>query len=440
MDPPAVCNAEVILELSRKFQKLHVNNLDAFDLEEKRAAVNEKAKSLVKIISKHGSQIRELNLNFPVFNSIAEFREIMINLPLLEKVVVNGLQCMELSKKEISDSHPILMTLLKSVSITNSNFEIFKCFTAPKMNHFELDSTDHELDGVKDFLKAVVGLESMDVSGWQLIESNPKELKLKKLRVGSKFCDKSEKVFLKFLKSQSASLEYLELPFISGDVLAEIFSQPGHLKTLVIGPSKLPIDEEFYKKLRTFRRLKEFRLSNYRDDRIVKGILGNCPNVEILQLPFLFNPSELLPFITINNPKLKKLTIFDVRAEIGPEVQFKFLTHLQVESVRHLKFAVNLIENTPSIETLKLQHDGFVNLGDLNELLNQPSLKHLKLCGSAWMLKKIYDAIKVDYKKLKTLELETADGMKFFFRFPVDSSQWNPNCRYFDTLNESALI
>lgn len=417
-----------ILGLNRRFQTLRIG-------------YTSETEPLLRIIANHGSHLRKMQLWHVRLNCPEEFRQMLSFSPLLATLQIGDLRFDKMIKETTWRIEPAKLPSLQNAKIGNSDTELFRCFTAAKLLSLELGEFTNGLENLVGFLKSTDKLESLSVYDWAAMrtfqdDSRQQSFMLKKLSMGLDLEDQDAEGFINFLASQAASLESLEIRSVPREVLKMIFSHPGNLKILIFADDEIPDDEEFYENLKPIEGLKElnFRFSANSNEISVKGILTCCPNIERLSAPQLEDVSELLPFIAINNPKLKRLAIKVIESELGSEWNFKFLTHLEVEIVEDLSLDMKFIANNPSIESFVANHvePESMEFEDFDELLNQPNLKHLKIGGPFEAMKEIYEATKCGYGNLVSLELEVHAERKLFFKFPHDGSQWNPNCHYFD--------
>lgn len=86
-------------------------------------------------------------------------------------------------------------------------------------------------------------------------------------------------------------------------------------------------------------------------------------------------------------------------------------------------FWLNFVIKNPTIEPLylKLLEHNSISGAQVGALLVHPSLKNLKIRGTFKQIKDIYDKIKLDYGKLKTLDLRTTEWyVEASFVFPAD--------------------
>lgn len=448
---PWIENLEEILSINRKFQTILIA-LDEFNLPK---AVEKEAKAILQVMSRHGSQVRLLDLSNVHLDCPDDFGVIVRSVPLLEKLKVLDLSFAK-SEHEANIA-PVLLKCLRSVRISEkSDSTIFKYFTAPHITSLDLlGSFSNDFAHTMKFLKSGHHLESMELGKFAFLkffhtESKISDLKLKKMSLLTSIFAEVVSTQVgenldEFLKSQATTLEYLQLDWASREVLKTIFTRLKQLKILHADLQFLPADKEFYEALKPMASLEEiYSEYEFPNEVAAEGILGNCPNLAFLTVPNDMKATALLPFIAVNNPKLKKLSIHSMTAQMEPEVKFHSLSELSVFFVDNLTFVTAFIANNPSIETLNAECvvGETLNVEALKALTNQPNLKHLKFGGWFETLKKIYDVIKIDYKNLKSLELRVSyrSDMRrptLCFEFPDDIELWDGKCEYFDRRTSS---
>jgi len=169
-----------------------------------------------------------------------------------------------------------------------------------------------------------------------------------------------------------------------------------------------------------------------------KGILINCNNLETLNARH--DPNQhipnLLPFIAANCPMLNKLSL-DTIIAVSSEIKLDRLKSLHIQSCINFEYLTAFLNNNAALETLSLNLVEETNIPDdtiIEALLSQSNLYHLIVTAGYNALKAIYTKVKEDYRKLKSLELQTLSKAveNIFIQFPNDKSKWQPNDTFFD--------
>lgn len=365
---------EEILGIRRKFQSMRVNNRSnnyKFD-----------AGELLKVVSNHGAQIRELFLYRVGLEGADDLIGIFSHLPLLEKLQIAGLKF----QKKVSCEKPLRMGKLKEIRCLGNGLYSFECFTAPRLTHLQISGPKQYSKGLENFLAAAVELKTLEIHDWQVIRKvkghlNLPAFKLEKLLVGE-IVKSGAPQFVTFLKTQAASLKDFEIKMFPREILPDIFANISNLRKLKIPASIMDDDKEVFGKLSPFKRLKELRFTMPGCFAMimtsVQAFLAKCPNLEILDAGTHYNFYTLLPFIVVNNPKLKKMKIRNVAANLGPSEKFKCLTHLEIATVSDLSIMMRFIDNCPSIETLIVNDINLKCLNQFSELKNQLAIRNVK--------------------------------------------------------------
>ena len=398
-----------------------------------------------KVAESCGSRVRKLIMQDADFKSSSVLSNILLSMPLLEELEIRELRC-----PEKFPLRSVKLNRLKVLKISNVDWKFFQYMKAPNVTTFEVDDSemnisDDSVEFLTSFLKSSADLESLGIEEYiidkifcsKAIKSFP--LKLKKIDFQNN--DLTDQHFARFLATQASSLEELEIQFGSRDIYEVIFKEMKVLKTLRMNMDTLPTDKEFYDRLKPIKSLKEiFSNFGFSDEVSAKGILGNCPNLEVLNVTMHGNGFDLLSFIAINNPKITTLSIKTLKGHTSPDIKFRSLKQLQLYEVKNIEFLLTFIRNNPALETLSIWwiDEDVLQPKDLDVLMDESNLRHLKFMGECETMKAIYDKLKVDYKNLKSLELSvnygSLTGMPvLYFEFPEDVTKWNPQCEYFDS-------
>jgi hypothetical protein len=225
----------------------------------------------------------------------------------------------------------------------------------------------------------------------------------------------------------------LEFEHASREILETIFTKLIHLKRLKLNANTLPIDKEFYDQMTPFDFLTEFHV----DDRIpnedaARGLFINFPNLEVLSVDC--DPhgiiSNIMPFIVVNNSRLRNLSIDTMKVQKDPDLKFKNLEVLHVFLFKKISYLVEFLKQNPTIHTLHVKwiYDQIFIDEVIEKLMNETKLKHLKFGGRLETMKAVYDKIKMDSNNLKSLELEfKTDNVNHTLKFelPPDPMHWD---------------
>lgn len=434
------------MNLERKFQSMSVtlsssNYPNAVEL-------------FTQICVQHGSQIRKLSLVEADFKRVNELYDILSSLPLLEVLEISRTKFTLPACEELSCIQPVQIRKLKSLKVDRSNWILFQYSIGSQITSLATTGTVIR-PGKKwliNFLEASTKLESIEfdfvafsnVFQSRLVGNFPFKLRRFKYISYSYSSENAEidENFERFLESQAPSLQELVIGYASAGIVATIFLKLKFLKKLRINSVSLPHNQEFYDGLKPSLSLTEVTCHDIvLDETAARGFLGNCPNLESLKAihDSVGVISSNLQFIARHNPKLKALSIETLGAQLKPEVRFGSLKFIHLQHVEDVKVLLSFLGSNSTIETLSVREVVEENLIDefVEALLGHPNVNYLRLGGSFEAIKKIYDKIKVDYGKLKSLELNLIleNGTEVptaMLKFPDDPANWDVKCEVFD--------
>lgn len=375
-----------------------------------------------EVAARHGSQIRKLDFatgESDIYNHLSAIFESM---PLLEDLEITTYRS-TLIRAHSPDVIQVNLKHLRNLIIENEDFSIFQHFLAPNVVAVKVEGGVQGEQGrglekplVNFLLNApklkLLSLDHRSFNAFFQTEHEIIPFKLQKFKLFWMNVDctpNSWLNFLSFLNSQAHTLERLQLSSRpSPEVLVAFFNLLTNLKTLFIILSLLPTEEEFYKLLKPSKSLTKVRSwfgkrNRFPNENAAKGFLGNCPNLEKLEV--LIEP-EILAFLAINNPKLKELKVSSLTTQAQAEVRFKCLNCFHIIIVGDLELLLTFIRNNPTLTTLKT---GFVEKNVFTEevltkLMSESNLVHLRFKGLSDTIETIMSSI-AHYEKLKTLTL-----------------------------------
>lgn len=402
----------------------------------------------LNISFRHGSQIRKLTLGEVEFKRFKDFSDVLTYMPLLEDLEMFKLKfALPGENKKLNNMKPVALKYLKSLKVAACSWIVFQYLIGSQITTLTLTSTviRPEVKCLLNFLEASTKLETLEIDNKAfnyIFQQENLPVRLKRFKslafTYSLEVDPTNDNFKVFLESQAFCLEELELNYVTRDVLKTIVNKLKKLRHLRINANSLPSDKEFYDQINPMKSLKEIEVHDEVDDDVaLTGLLGNCPNLELLKALYGTNDvsSRNIPFMMVNNEKIKYLHIDALKTEIGAEIKLPSLQFLHVESGSNIKYLLAFIANNTSITTLSLGAiDKETSMNDfLDTLMNSTGIKHLKLSGDFDTMQAVYDKIKVDYKNLKTLALKIERVKPVLsFVFPEEKSRWDSRCPFFD--------
>jgi hypothetical protein len=174
----------------------------------------------------------------------------------------------------------------------------------------------------------------------------------------------------------------------------------------------------------------------------VKEFLKCCKNLKKLILNDTDNliANDLYNSISFSLVKLESLSILNFSLNYDPLNAIKCLKFFSIRILNNvdqwLKFIL-LHQNLETINAGWMQRDFDVHV--IEQIINLTKIKSMKFGGRFIANKKIYDAVKNDYKNLRILELRVSNydeikNLKFIF--PIDKKLFNPRCLYFEENND----
>lgn len=192
-----------IINIQRKFQSLRV--------ELKWRDCQKEIQTLNSILRHHGFHLRHLTLSSVCFFTSRDFCDILRNLPLLKKLLLNYVR---FELEENFHDQKVSMENLKTVKINNCSWTFLRFFSSPNLKSIEiLYGNFCDRYHLMTFLESSDSLKSMTIDGSALnvIFQQKVETKfpfqLETLHILSKFSyEKSTKVdrnFRNFLESQT---------------------------------------------------------------------------------------------------------------------------------------------------------------------------------------------------------------------------------------------
>lgn len=369
---------EEILKLKRNFQSLLINfsgQRQSFEI-----------KLLLKIASHHGTQIRDLKLCNVVFLSYKDFEDLMKNFSMLEHLNLNDITLDNSVNENLGKVH---LSKLKSLDIKNCSTDFYHCFETPQLKSLSLNRI---IDREKfiGFLETSESLEALKLNADAFYElfnekiPTKSQLKLKHIAVEGQ---KSSDSFEEFLISHKNSVEELKVQFstTSEKLMKIIFGSLTSLKKLKLCNEVMPYESFFYERLRPSENLRELEVySGFKSEAAAKGILGNCPNLEVFRtvndLGNIHSP-DLLQFMSTKNPNLIILSVRSVMSENKTKAKFDNLKKLEVERIVDDKKFLEFLKTNATIEILYIKSLSSFDIseGNFKILLNQRNLKCLRI-------------------------------------------------------------
>lgn len=391
-----------------------------------------------KICLEFGSQIFKLVLLEVYFENIQEFTTLLKSLPNVKTIEIikwnssynNFAQTNEFTNFMLE---PVVMYNLNSFSaiILEKCLPLFCYFIAPHIKSFSIKiiknlwEYNKSSDEMPDFfirqLRTAKELEFLDIFEMTdhmiMLREIDFPFKLKTFKMMSYVSrhineNNLDVVLLcSFLESQAQSL--LELDFNmtcatnekNALIMGVIFNQLKCLKKLHLDAILFPKQPEFYNNLELFESLMELEVSHsFPNELVVKSILENLPNLEMLKAVEDEHIPNLLSFLAVTNLKLQKLYVMMLNKKSLAEIPS--LKYLHVEFFGDFEVFQDFLGRNLSVTNLSIKLDDNIDVGAVfSSIMDRTNINHLKCKGNYKPLKALFDQIKIDYKNLHSIEL-----------------------------------
>lgn len=260
-----------------------------------------------------------------------------------------------------------------------------------------------------NILKKLFDTSDLSNMKFQLIEINIVEcFETETVDLGVNLC--------KFLSSQASSLRRLRYKSF-----ARILSPQYHQQEVFFTFN----DQSNVKPLLL---LKDLSIYFHRDSsEASRRLLAACPNIERLEIHSQIN---VLNAVARFNKNLIELSVRSIDCVLEGDVIFNNLRSLKISGTSNGDHFLQFIKKCPKIETIQIVVSAIDPFTDdfINNLVQHPTLKHLKIFGrNRDQLKEASAKIFKDYGALETLELYLIRGFDkkvrwCKFEFPDDAA------------------
>lgn len=381
---PILWNHEIneLMKFERKYQAIEVNLRGENAVED-----------FVKFTEKLGSNVRQLEA-YDCTLTERNFKDIFENLPKLEKLILSRVNIK--FNTEITETSPVELKSLKSLKLEICQWELLNFIDAELKSLKVLGMTHYPIEPLMRFMLKLRKLESFQLgkSAYEKIfQLSPVKFpfQLKKLKISSSTCafeyffPEMPKNFNVFLNEHCKNIEnFLCLSPMIPAIYKTIFSSFLSLNSLEIHIFSLPNNLKMYESFKSLRFLKTLKIrGTFESFQLAEAMLGNCSEIETLEVmdDELIIPN-LLPFIAVNNFKLKFLSMFNFKSFIS-EVEFGNLKALELQEVNpeNCDALVEFLLRNKKIEVLKLRWTKNVTKGQVEFLASMKPVK--LLCSSS---------------------------------------------------------
>lgn len=401
--------------------------------------------ALTRIVSRFGVNLRSLTIADAKVDDFT-LREVLKGAEQLESLVLAEVKVV----KKLPAINPVNMYKLKALKIIHCDWGIVK-FMNCLVSTLELKSYLDE--GARapmiSFLANQYKLKALTLRGTSARSLFQQDdlvgdcsFCLEMFHLEQDFGKNSDNVNWHCTMFLSLHVDSLKDVEISGpnqsNISGFVISNLEKLRSLSIDVRGLPKDLEFYEMLEEHPNyvLKELSLRGFFiHPTAIRRIIQKYPAIEKLELNDWGQgqvATDMLDFISLNFPKLKKLSVTEMSSSTC--VKFSCLKNLSVTYIRSTAKLVQFMVHNPSVETLKigLVYIGQVTSSFIEQLKCLDNVKHIGFGGCGSALKLVHDNMKTENppENLKTLELSLISnensalrsGKILKFYFPIKES------------------
>lgn len=399
-----------------------------------------------------GPSAQKLSISHIIFNHTDNLRIIFESLKLLKVLILYRIQMNCDDDMKISDHQ----RTLEKLELDQVDHKVLKCFHNLQVLNLEIIDASNQRDSesMVTFLSSQKKLESMsieNISETEMVlfsndDSNKFSFRLKNfsvLNMRVRNMETFEVNFIKFLKLHERSMRKFKIEgCLSQQIYKFVTKSFNVLEELQLNLEELPQETSFYDALKPNRSLKILKLNGpikISNLNGFKGILSNYPNVQHISLADTdaFVANDVFHLMSKKLSKLNHLSVLNLHESFSGNTVFPSLKHFSIRILNNIDQWKTFISQNETIESLNvgwIKRDQFTT-DIINEITDLRNLRHLKFGGRFIASKRIYDVIKEDYKKIRTLDLKVANyeeikNLKFVF--PLNKDLWLPQCTYFD--------
>lgn len=387
--------------------------------------------SVIKeITASFGSQIIQLKLQKTIFTNFEEFSLMLLDLKVLEVLELDEVRFTRVIVGSRTRSLPVAQ--LKELSVSGNCSQFYRRFfrllkNAQKLTTLKLCAL--ACDRIfQTAPRNKLALKRLDIEVYHIFDNA--------LRV--------EENLALFFISQRNSLIELRLStwhkwIISERVLAAVFNSLENLETFHFDASELGIVPRSFQGLPKLKNLKQLTFKgNYNNDTLIL-FFELSPNIESLILDQ--KNSEILNWISNENLKIRELLIESFNSTNCSKLILNSLQKISVNKVENIKNWLTFVCNNPTIEALEINSaNKLFTKSAIKTLIEQPNLKHIIIKGNLERMSEIYEKMKINYGKLKSMRLIVDEGHEvlgdFLFNFPINGETWSPKCVLLDKASE----
>lgn len=160
-------------------------------------------------------------------------------------------------------------------------------------------------------------------------------------------------------------------------------------------------------------------------------IIRNAPNIESIILERAC--FRILHLIAENSLKVKNIEIKNLIASDISRSKIGSLQSFKVHGVDNIRSWLLFVRENPSLKCIEINGSKkMFTKTTIKALIEHPNLKHISFRGSLVTMKEVYQRIKMDHGRLKSIRLTVIEGKDFSFNLPGRNEVWNPQCALLD--------
>lgn len=205
----------------------------------------------------------------------------------------------------------------------------------------------------------------------------------------------------KFLMSQAATIETLEVHFLTPELIEFVFTNFKRLRIFKTDFENLEASALFNRNFKPMPLLTELSSDfGFSSQMATRAVLGNCPALVKLECQFDNVLPNYIQFIADQNRNMEVLTISTIRA---PRAKFQHLKELILRTVENTEHLIAFLNMNPSIETLEIcqWYAKDFDMNDVCSLIRKTRLKLVKMSGSEPEIKEVLNKIMDEFRKCK---------------------------------------
>lgn len=361
-----------ILGLKRRYQRLEG------DLRCEGAVVKFR-----KVAQQHGSHVRVLK-TISGFSS-ADLTGILESIPLVESLTFTSAQLTTIDEAKV---RPAALRQLNHLQLNFSSWKLFDYLDGSQISSLKIvQGIKADAKSLTSFLTKTKHLQTLDMdampfeAAFDTAQSEKFPFKLRKLKITT-FLKASSNVieqnFNNFLRRQETLREVELRMHTSEQIMRTVLERFDRLESLKLYASSLPSEGDFYalvKPLKSLRQLEVF--GEFTNNIAAAGIIGMCPNLEVLDALRVKTIPSLLPVVVAKNPKIKSLSIATVDCHFKSDSSFERLKIFRIHEITDEEALTSFITKHRSIEILSFERYSRKTLsnGLENVLTSMPKLK-----------------------------------------------------------------